>query len=153
MRVIAAWVAGLLAIVGIGVGVEAGIGTGDTSGVLTHNAAPVTSTSIGHFRFYVFVSPSATPGQVAVIRAFLRENIQVSGCRYLDKAQSYELMKRVLAQDLQAVEAVPHADVPTLFSCAFRGSRPALLARQLEALPDIFSVTAPLGTGLMFLTG
>lgn len=92
----------------------------------------------------IFVQPAATPAQAAAILSTIHSTPQISGFTYLNHAQSYLEMKKVLINDPVAVQAVTPAETPPVYECVLRKPNDAqTVAAIFASRPGVYQVDWP----------
>lgn len=98
----------------------------------------------GNVSLQIFVNPTATPAQAASVESMISQTPQIQHAKYLDKAESYALMKQVLASDPQAWEAVTVDEVPPVYQCTLvNPNDAAAVAAIFKGRPGVYNVTYP----------
>jgi cell division protein FtsX len=67
--------------------------------------------------FAVFADGNANTSETAKIRERLIDTATIVAFRYLDRSQSYQLMKQIFGNDSGIVEGMTPATTPSVFEC------------------------------------
>ena len=97
--------------------------------------------------FIVYMNASAPQDQIDSVGRQLDENPQVASVDYFDRAESYELFKRIFEKDdPEIIDTIKPEDLPTSFRVRPRNSDADVvqeLAKTFEPKPGVYSVEFP----------
>lgn len=98
----------------------------------------------GNVELQIFVQPTATSSQLAELQNMISQTPQVKSHTFLDHQQSYNLMKRLFADNPTIVSALSPSTTPPVFQITLRNpGAAATVASVFQPLPGVFAVKFP----------
>jgi cell division transport system permease protein len=92
----------------------------------------------------IFEVADVTVAQHAALQTLINQTPEITHWNYLDHQESYQLMKKVLAGDQTAINALTPAEVPPVFQCTLANPNDAAtVAAIFKGHSGVFSVTFP----------
>ncbi len=86
---------------------------------------------------------TATPGEVAAVRAVLEGRPGVVGFEYLDKLAAYQQFKRIFRNDPDLIRKTSASDLPESFRVEVQRDQEGELNRILGQLPGVLKIASP----------
>ena len=88
----------------------------------------------------VYMTPDATPEELAAVREHLEADPAIAVVEFLDRAQALEWMQELFVRQPELIRDVNVDRAPTLFRCTFVDSKPSLekIHSLGEGLPGVY---------------